>query len=152
MKVYIKSSVERTFRSTEDGELWTVSDLKYDFECGKKDGEIDDDVPFGGYLRDCTSLNGFLEEVDAYGVLTQDNYTAHLNILVFRFADTANKWYEKLLKSPTRETFEAALKHDADLLDDALADSVGVDRYYTDASGYSNESFPLTNTKPIVIS
>lgn len=152
MKVYIRSSTERTFRDTENGELMTISGLKFEFECAKKNGEIDDEVSFGEYLRDCTSQNGFLEEVENYGVLTQDNYTAHLNILVFRFSDVANTWYDKLIQSPTSETFEAALKHDAYLLDDALADSVGVDRYYTDPSGYSNESFPLTNAKPSVIS
>lgn len=64
MKVYIKSSTERTFRDTESGDIITISELRSEYEELYRNGEVETDT-FEGYLNNCLSKNGFLEEITA---------------------------------------------------------------------------------------
>lgn len=62
MKIYIRSNTERKFRDTESGEIITLSELKHEYEELYDSGEVETET-FDGYLKNCLSKNGFLEEV-----------------------------------------------------------------------------------------
>ena len=62
MKLYVKANSERMFRDIESGEILSLSELRSEYEDLYASGEIETDS-FEGYLRDCLSKNGTLEEV-----------------------------------------------------------------------------------------
>ena len=57
----------RLYRDTENGNVLTESQLKAEFETLKANEPTTYDYTFSQYIKNCTSKNGFLEEVNKNG-------------------------------------------------------------------------------------
>ena len=53
----------KTYRDTETGSLITETALKEEFEKLKQEYPDEYDYSFSEYIKNCTSKNGFLEEL-----------------------------------------------------------------------------------------
>ena len=47
----------------EEGKVWTLNQLKADFDELKANGEVEDDATFSDYIKDCTDKDGALTEI-----------------------------------------------------------------------------------------
>jgi hypothetical protein len=57
--------MEKLYRCTESNEILTEAQLQTEFETLKAEEPTTYDYNFTDYLKNCTSKNGFLEEVKA---------------------------------------------------------------------------------------
>lgn len=96
------------------------------------------------YVRSAV-MNWDGEYEEEYGVLTQDNFSAKYDIIVFDTKRKANAWMNKLMASPTPDVFKKAVKSAKYVWDDALTNKIDGNLYYTDSSGYSDDFITLVN-------
>lgn len=47
----------------EEGKVWTLDQLKADFDEMKEFGGVDEDATFSDYIKDCTDKDGALTEI-----------------------------------------------------------------------------------------
>lgn len=57
--------MENLYRCTETGEVLTEAQLQAEFETLKAEDPETYDYNFADYVKNCTSKNGFLEEIKA---------------------------------------------------------------------------------------
>lgn len=91
------------------------------------------------------------EDQPEYGVMTQDNHSARYNLIIYKDRKTAERWRDKLIDDPSYKMFQRALRYAKYGWDDAISNNWVDDKYYTDASGYSDSYIIVVNKVPIII-